>query len=80
MESNYITFYKDNLIENEKNITHKQIIQDFYLSKFYRFYKQGWPFPRSILTHMAFAYGSFDLLTDQQLTELRKELNVLHKK
>lgn len=65
-----ITFWKGNLLTGEHKVTVEKIIEDHNKTLNS---KLDMPFERLILVFMADSYGSFDVLSDEEWEELRKE-------
>ncbi len=66
------TFWKDNKLDKEHQVSIEQIIKDFLKSESYSNFKNGWPFERAMLLHLS-SYGAFDPITNIEWDELHKE-------
>lgn len=77
-----IKFWMDNLTSGEYDVSLAIIASDFINSEECRFYRQGMMFERCLLTFLARQYGTFERITDQNLSALfnEVELNIKNEK
>ena len=70
-----ITFFKNNLISGEHEVSVEQIIKGFMSSELYQEYRDGIRLEHALLKFMS-SFGSFDVLTDRQWAAIFDELNL----
>lgn len=65
-----IKFWKDNKVDGLHEVEVAQIIKDYYAEGLD---KEDQPFERKILLMMADKYGSYEVITDEEFTELHRQ-------